>query len=330
MKHPAFCRLLPLAAAALLLFSLGCGSPAAQQKATPASDAAATETEPDASAAADYSSLFSVEEATTESASESYATDEPDENAVLVQSAGVLTMTGADINKLGDAEGDPTGGRNAAVAVLGGGQLTLLRSNITTNALGAFGIYLSGEGSTATAEESYLSTAGNESPALVAEDGGVLTYIGGTLATEGTDSPCVLLNGGRVLLRGVTLSSAGAEQLRILGGENELTLDQTTIASMSLPADGSTLTLTLLNGASFTGELGGVLPAMARVSLDASSTLTLTAETYLSAFVNADTTHANIQSNGFNLYYDSGIEENAYLGGQSYVLPSGGFLAPII
>ena len=53
-------------------------------------------------------------------------------------------------------------------------------------------------------------------------------------------------------------------------------------------------------------------------------------QTYVAGFVNADLTHANIQSNGFNLYYDSSVAENAYLEGQSFVLPGGGFLAPII
>ena len=46
--------------------------------------------------------------------------------------------------------------------------------------------------------------------------------------------------------------------------------------------------------------------------------------------VNADLLHANIESNGFNLYYDSEAVENAYLGSQSFLLPGGGFLAPII
>ena len=84
------------------------------------------------------------------------------------------------------------------------------------------------------------------------------------------------------------------------------------------------------NGASFTGDLGGMLPARASVYLDASSKLILTGETYLTALVNADVTHQNIESNGFNLYYDSNVPENEYLNGQSYMLPGGGFLAPII
>ena len=91
-----------------------------------------------------------------------------------------------------------------------------------------------------------------------------------------------------------------------------------------------TLELRLSNKAAFTGALGDTLPARANVYLDATSVLTLTGETYLGIYVNADTTHANIQSGGFNLYYDSNAPENAYLNGQSFLLPGGGFLAPII
>ena len=46
--------------------------------------------------------------------------------------------------------------------------------------------------------------------------------------------------------------------------------------------------------------------------------------------MNADTTHQNIQSNGFSIYYDSNAPENAYLESQSYALPGGGYLTPII
>ena len=94
--------------------------------------------------------------------------------------------------------------------------------------------------------------------------------------------------------------------------------------------EGSLLQLKLVNGASFTGELGSELPAKVSVSLDATSTLSLTADSYITALVNADTTHQNIQSNGFSLYYDSNAPENAYLNSQSYQLPGGGFLSPII
>jgi hypothetical protein len=149
-------------------------------------------------------------------------------------------------------------------------------------------------------------------------------------STEGADSPVILLLGGRLTLSGVTLSSKSGDAVRIDAGANFLTLDNATVSAMSVFAEEASLELRLSNGASFTGALGGTLPARASVYLDASSKLVLTGETYLSVLVNADLTHANIESNGFNLYYDSNAAENAYLNSQSFMLPGGGFLSPII
>ena len=153
---------------------------------------------------------------------------------------------------------------------------------------------------------------------------------GGILSTEGLDSPCLLLNGGNVTLSGVTLKSAANEFLRVFSGENTLTLDATTIAANPILGADLRLQLKLANGASFTGELGSDLPARTSVSLDASSKLSLAADTYIAALVDADATFQNIESNGFSLYYDSNAPENAPLNSQSYLLPGGGFLSPII
>ena len=72
------------------------------------------------------------------------------------------------------------------------------------------------------------------------------------------------------------------------------------------------------------------MPEKVSVSLYATSTLSLTSDSYITALVNADTTHQNIQSNGFSLYYDSNAPENEPLGGQSYALPGGGDQVPQI
>jgi hypothetical protein len=336
-------RALALAAAASMLFAIGCSNATQDEKANAetspeivavdasTSDAQSADSATDSTAeSTDHTGIYNVDGSTDESASGSYASSTPNENTVLVQNAGALTMSSADINKTGDAEGDFSAGTNAAVAVIVQGQMTLQSSNITTNALGGFGLYAGGSGSVLTASDSYVYTSGNSSPALVARNGGSVVMTGGTLATEGSDSPCLLFGGGIVTLSGVTLSATSGETLRVLSGANELTLDNTALTATPILAEGSTLKLSLVNGASFTGELGSALPATVSVSLDATSTLTLTADTYLNALVNADTTHQNIQSGGFSLYYDSNAPENAYLNSQSFALPGGGYLMPII
>ena len=333
MKQSIYKRILPIMMVLLLLFAAGCGKSPVKEAAeeVAAQEPVVIGTEPQTDAASvDHSSLYAVDGTTETSDNESYASDTADVNAILVERMGILTMTSADINKSGDATGDYTTGNNAAVAVISKGQLTLNQSNITTNGLGAAGLAVSGEGTQLATTDTSVYNSGASSPAILVREDASAVITGGMLSTEGADSPSILLFGGRLTLSGVALSSKSGDMLRIDAGANFLTLDNSTVSSMSTFAEEASLELRLSNGASFTGALGGTLPARASVYLDASSKLILTAETYLSALVNADLTHANIESNGFNLYYDSEAAENAYLESQSFMLPGGGFLAPII
>ena len=334
MKPSFFKRVLPIAMALLLLVAAGCGKSPVQQKATDAEAAPMTsggDTVPQSGTpASSNSSLYTVDGETMESSNETYASNTANVNAVLVEKLGILTMTSTDIDKTADVSGDYTSGINAAVAVISKGQLTLNTCNVTTNAKGAVGLAVSAEGTQLSINDSSVYTSGESSPAILVREDAAASVTASTLSTEGADSPCILLLGGRLTLSGVTLSSKSGEMLRVLSGDNFLTLDNTTITSMTSFAEDATLSIHLSNSASFTGDLGSSLPARASVYLDASSKLILTGETYLTALVNADVTHQNIESNGFNLYYDSNAPDNAYLKGQSFMLPGGGFLAPII
>ena len=334
MKPSFFKRVLPIAMALLLLFAAGCGKSPVQQKATDAEAVPVTsggDTVPQSGTpASSNSSLYTVDGETMESSNETYASNTANVNAVLVEKLGILTMTSTDIDKTADVSGDYTSGINAAVAVISKGQLTLNSCNVTTNAKGAVGLAVSAEGTQMSINDSSVYTSGESSPAILVREDAAASVTASTLSTEGADSPCILLLGGRLTLSGVTLSSKSGEMLRVLSGDNFLTLDNTAVTAMTSFAEDATLTIHLSNSASFTGDLGGTLPARASVYLDASSKLILTGETYLTALVNADVTHQNIESNGFNLYYDSNAPDNAYLNGQSFMLPGGGFLAPII
>lgn len=331
MKQSIWKRVVPAAMILLLLLAAGCGSSPAKDAAEEiAQEPVVMEAEPQADAASvDHSSLYAVDGTTEISDNDSFASDTANVNTVLVQNAGVLAMTSADLNKTGDSSGDFSGGQNAAVAVLTKGQMTLMESNITTNAVGACGLFAAGNGTTLTLSGTSVYTSGDSSPALAVRDGASAVLTGGSLSAEGMDTPALLLSGGKLTLSAVTLSAKNGELLRILAGENELTLDNTLLPTSSFGEE-ATLVLRLASGSSYGGALGGSLPARASVYLDAASKLILTEETYVSVLVNADLTHANIESTGFNLYYDSNAPENAYLGGQSFMLPGGGFLAPII
>ncbi len=294
-------RVFSILAAVAMIVAFGCGKAALDEQtySDPLPEIVALESE---SSGEENGNTASA--ASGDSSGESYSSTAPGENAVLVQNGGTRTITDAPIDKTGDEAGDLPSGGNAAVAALSQGQLTLNACNVSTRASGAPGLFVSGAGSVFCTD--------------------------GTIFTEGVNSPCVLFSGGSVSLKQVSLTASNGVSVRVVSGENELTLENMTLSDNPLIAEGAFLTLRLLGGASFTGTLGDTLPARASVFLDETSGFTLTGDTYLSVFANADATHQNVQSNGFSLYYDSNAPDNAYLNAQSYMLPGGGFLSPII
>ena len=294
-------RIFTILAAVAMTVVFGCGKAALDERvsAAPTNEIISIGSDP-----ADGETGNAGSTASGESSGESYVSTTPDENALLLQSGDIRTISSATIDKTGDSADSLSSGGNAAVAVLSQSQLTLNDCSVSTRALGAPGLFVSGAGS--------------------------VFYTGGTLATEGADSPCVLFSGGSISLTQATVTVQNSVAVRVLSGENELALNATTLEGETDIAEEAFLTLRLTNGASFTGSFGTVLPARASIYLDETSRLTLTQESYVSVFSNADITHQNIQSNGFSLYYDSNAPENEYLGAQAYQLPGGGFLMPII
>ncbi len=281
--------------------------------------------------AAEHTGIYCVDETTAEENSGAYASVESDENAVLVENGGTLSMTKADVNKLGDATEAVSSGQNAAIAATTGGQCTLSECIVTSNAVGGIGLYASGFSTLLTATDCYLVTSSSSSAGLCATDGAAISFSGGNVSTEGTDSPCLLLSGNASLsLSGASLSSSGSDLLSVVSGDCSLTASAQTLTGTVSIANGATLSLSLTNGSAFSGSFRDSLPARANVLLDASSSWSLTEDVYVSVFSNADTTQQNIASNGFSIYYDSEAAGNAALNSQSFLLPGGGFLAPVI
>lgn len=64
----------------------------------------------------------------------------------------------------------------------------------------------------------------------------------------------------------------------------------------------SSLTMSLKNNSSFIGAINSDNTGEINLTLDSSSTLTLTADTYLTSLTNADSTNNNINLNGYKLY----------------------------
>ena len=264
-----------------------------------------------------------------------YDSDMGDENAVLVRDGAVLTLQNAGVNKSGDGRRELMSGLNAAAACIFGSELRMLNSTVTTNALGAPGLFCSGEHTRLGAEDSKIVTAGANSPALVCSDGAEIWLNATNLNCEADDAPLIVTYGDvTVTLCSCALRFTAPRAIVITGGTLSLTLDgQQLIGDIELTGteeNPAGLTLMLRNGASFTGAILTDDPEGIRITMDEMSLWTLTGETWIAALTAPDKNFLGIQSNGFNIYYNSSLDENAWLAFQSYLLPGGGYLAPLI
>ena len=95
-------------------------------------------------------------------------------------------------------------------------------------------------------------------------------------------------------------------------------------------ADGnSSLKLVLRDKTYFKGALNKDKTARAvSVSLDKEAVWDVTGTSYVTAFTDEDTTLANVHSNGYDIYYNGDIPDNAWLKKAVRDLPGGGRLLP--
>lgn len=181
-----------------------------------------------------------------------------DEVAVLV-SGGALQSTELHINKTGDSENISEAlsyGLNAAVAVLDIGSAVLADALISTNGLGAVGVFCTGDGTTAALNGGMVATASDASPAIAALSGATVTLDGTELLADSIDSPCLLARvGGHIQATGVRGSASESLFLALDNATTDL-------ANCTLIGSGAHLTgaskLTAEGGA-LTGKLGDAL-----------------------------------------------------------------------
>jgi hypothetical protein len=168
---------------------------------------------------------------------------------------------------------------------------------------------------------------------------------GGALAYTSPTGPLFYVNNstGNINLVGVDVTAASGVLAQAAandrwgtsganGGTIILTADTQTLVG-DMVADGiSSLTAVLQNGSALTGSINADNAAgEANLTLDAGSTWTVTADSYLTCLSDADgisgTTITNITGNGYTVYYDSAA--CPALDGQTYTLNGGGSLQPV-
>jgi hypothetical protein len=166
-----------------------------------------------------------------------------------------------------------------------------------------------------------------EGGALV--DAAALTLDGGMVTAAAGDA--FVVSGGRasIILRGGAWISAGTGVLARVSDAAHLriTADGESLAGDVVVDGGSSAAVALIRGTSLAGTLDG-----ASLALDGSSRWTLTADSTLQGFTDAEgiagDAITNVVGNGLVATYDLNLPANAALGGRTYGLVGGGALVP--
>jgi len=172
---------------------------------------------------------------------------------------------------------------------------------------------------------------------------GTFTMTGGSITTTGSSTPLaeVVTNAtGNVYLNGVTTSIASKILMLVdyntrwttHAATGNLYLNGSKTYTGDVKADSySKANINILTGATLEGSINNANTALlATLTMDATSTWTLTANSYINGLITnpgiSGTTVSNIKGNGFNVYYTASA--NAALNSQTYSLVGGGYLMP--
>ncbi|MDO4492642.1 MAG: hypothetical protein Q4C53_02010 [Clostridia bacterium] len=272
----------------------------------------------------------------------------PDDAEGLFFVSGGARLT---LENCGFDQTDAAVASDGALIAVADGHLTMERCTLSTSASGVTAVSAEGPGSL-TVRDTVLVLSGNDSRAFSVHDGVAAVLTNVALSLNGLRCTGVSASAGSsVSLTGCTLESAentgsfplgctGAElileacsvmgNIHTAGDGNAVTLDRSEWSgSFFAESDESATELTLKNISVFTGSFredsGDV-----SLTLDSTSRWILTEDSTVGALSDEDATLSNITGNGFNLYYNSELEANAWLNGKTLALSGGGYLIPLI
>jgi hypothetical protein len=176
---------------------------------------------------------------------------------------------------------------------------------------------------------------------------GTFTMTGGSLAYTGANGPLFYVTNstGVITLSGVDVTvasdvlmeAAGNDRWGTSGSNGGTILFSASGQSLTgnIVADQiSSITAGLQNKSSLKGTINAEHTAKAvNLTLDASSTWEVTADSYLAGLTDPDgisgSSITNIIGDGHNVYYDASLTTNSALGGKTYSLVNGGELLPL-
>lgn len=208
-----------------------------------------------------------------------YSSSKKDENAVLVSGDVKVSIENSEIEKTGDSDGgDNTSfyGMNSAILAKSGANLTLKDLNITTNGVGANGVFSYGgsattnnsssDGTTVNISNSTITTKKDNSGGIMTTGGGITNATNLTINTSGTSSAAIRSDrgGGEVnvnkgvytttgvgspaiystadiIVKNATLNSKASEGV-VVEGKNKVELENCTLTDNNTKLNGLSTT----------------------------------------------------------------------------------------
>lgn len=289
-------------------------------------------------------------------------------NCTATGSHGVDATLGGTLNLNNVNIATSGNGASAAIATdRGGGTINTEGGTVTTTGTKSPGIYSTGDitvsdatiktsGSEAVVIEGKNSTTVNNCTITAAKNYGVFIYQsfsgdaetgtgnftmnGGSInATEGpmfysTNTDAVInLKDATITADSGTLLQAGADQWGTNGSNGAnviINADSESLNGNIILDNISTANLNLQNNTSLKGTLNKDNTAKSvSITLDKTSTWNATGTSYITSLTDADSSLANIISNGNTIYYDSSVNTNSWLAGKTISLADGGTLTPV-
>ncbi|HUA63009.1 MAG TPA: hypothetical protein VML19_29910 [Verrucomicrobiae bacterium] len=267
-------------------------------------------------------------------------------HGVLAVSSGSVTLNNVSITT--------RGGNGAAMANdIAAATITANGVTAVTSGQGSPGIYAIGSGTVITANNSSLTAIVETG---VASTGGgrvvltntAVTGAGSAIKTlnQGSATSTVTVTGGSLkstsgdviygtgepltvsLSGGTTVTAASGNLVNAAtSGVITLNLSGETVSGALVADSTSTITANLQNQTAWSGAATN-----AAVTLDATSSWNVTSNSTVTTLSDSagisGTSITNISGNGYIVYYNGSLSGNSYLGGKTYTLANGGYLAP--
>lgn len=250
---------------------------------------------------------------------------------------GTVTVSNSTLNAKGD--GSP--------CIYSTGNISI--TNVTGTATGSQAAVIEGKNSI-TITDSDLTGAGKNGVMLYQSTSGdaavgtsVLNVTDSTIKTTSTgamfyitntDAQIILKNSELDFSSGILVEAAGNSTNNwgtpgSNGGNLTLKASNQTLKGDVTCDSISSVVMTLNKKAVYTGAVDTADTGDVSVALVKTAKWNLTADSYVTSLTDKDTKLSNINSNGYNIYYDATNTANSWLNGATYALTGGGSLQPM-